>query len=70
MRNTRTNTNETGTKENEMNATYRTLEAMTVGCTKVINGHAVTRWSQNAFEIGTWGRAYFDIHKAAERLTS
>lgn len=32
------------------------LNSLTVGHTKNINGHVVTRWSENSFEVGTWGR--------------
>lgn len=31
------------------------LEEMTVGCTKVINGRSVTRWSIIRWEVGTHG---------------
>ena len=33
------------------------LNNMTVGFTKVINGKAVTRWSDVRWEVGTYGKA-------------
>jgi hypothetical protein len=44
------------------------LSEMSVRGTRVIRGHVVTRFSANAFEIDTWGRAYYDLPKAAEVL--
>jgi hypothetical protein len=32
------------------------LTGITVGMTRVINGHVVTRWSSDRYEIDTWGR--------------
>lgn len=36
----------------------RELKALPVGHSKVIEWESVTRWSENVYEIGTWGRLY------------
>lgn len=41
---------------------------MTVGMTTTINGHAVTRWSESAFEVGTWGRKTVTIDAALDEV--
>lgn len=46
------------------------LSNMTVGHTKVINGHAVTRWSERAFEVDTWGRTTVNVYTALEMVAS
>lgn len=33
----------------------RELESLTVGRTRMIAWEAVTRWAEDAYEIGTWG---------------
>jgi len=40
------------------------LNSLTVGRTKVINGHVVTRWSANSFEVDTWGRSTVSVAMA------
>lgn len=40
------------------------LQNIPVKHTMVINGHPVTRWSETAFEVGTWGRKTVDIDQA------
>lgn len=44
------------------------LGCISIGHTRIIRGEAVTRWAENSFEVSTWGRCYFDIHKTADRL--
>ena len=44
------------------------LEDMTVGRTKIINGEAVTRWTANSYEIGTWGNDTISFRKAVKVL--
>jgi len=65
---TKKNEREKAMNTNRLNACYCELEAMTERFTKVICGQVVTRWSKNSFEIGTFGKAYTDIHKTAEHL--
>lgn len=50
------------------NGYYEALEGITIDHTTIINGNVVTRFSKNAFEIDTFGKAYFDIHKAVDVL--
>jgi hypothetical protein len=45
------------------------LQAMKIGFTKVVNGIAVTRWSEDKFEVGTWGRKTQSIDDAVLALT-
>lgn len=40
------------------------FEGMTQGHTKVINGHAVTRWGRYRWEVGTHGRDTVDLFTA------
>lgn len=42
------------------------LSNMKVGHTKLINGHVVTRWSDRAFEVDTWGKVSTHIYEAIE----
>ena len=55
MNNTNTNDN------NELNATIANVQAelldMPVGMTRAVSGVTITRWSDEVFEVGTWGRA-------------
>jgi hypothetical protein len=45
------------------------LMAMSVGATTTMNGHAVTRWAEFRFEVGTWGRGRSMSASDAVRLT-
>jgi hypothetical protein len=40
------------------------LKTLTVGHTKNINGHVVTRWSDAAFEVDTWGMSTVNMNDA------
>jgi hypothetical protein len=51
-----------------MNAIYAALEEITIGRTKVINNNAVTRWSADKWEVGTWGRKMQSIDEASKSL--
>lgn len=42
------------------------LQQIKIGYTTGINGHVVTRWSESAFEVDTWGVRTVDIEKAVE----
>lgn len=44
------------------------LNNLTVGHTKNINGHVVTRWSEKSFEVDTWGRKTVDADTALEMV--
>ena len=46
------------------------LLQITVKMTTTINGHAVTRWSETAFEVDTWGRNTVDIDTALELVAA
>jgi hypothetical protein len=46
------------------------LETITVKMTTTINGHVVTRWSDNSYEVDTWGRNTVDIERALEMVRS
>jgi len=45
------------------------LSTLKNGYTKVINGQAVTRWSDDFFEVGTWGRKMQTKAEALEALS-
>jgi len=49
---------------------YTELEGMTAKHTKIINGFAVTKWSESAFEVGTFGKTSESIHAATDRLVA
>lgn len=51
-----------------MNNIYWQLDEMTVGCTKIICGLAVTRWAKDSFEIGTWGKSSMSLSNAEAKL--
>jgi hypothetical protein len=40
------------------------LENITPKMTTTINGHVVTRWSETAYEVDTWGKKTVDIETA------
>lgn len=46
------------------------LNTMTIGFTKVVNNHVVTRWNVDVFEIDTYGKAInqrlVNVEKAVE----
>jgi hypothetical protein len=44
------------------------LENITPKMTTTVNGHVVTRWSETAYEVGTWGRKTVDIDTALEMV--
>ena len=44
------------------------LKQITIGHTKVVNGYAVTRWSTDSYEVGTWGRETMTLEAAASRV--
>jgi hypothetical protein len=44
------------------------LKAMKVGTTKVLWDNVVTRWTEDKFEIGTFGRGSLTITDAAEAI--
>ena len=47
------------------------LLRMSVGCTSVVFGVAVTRWAKDGFEVGTWGRGdVVGSETAAESIAS
>lgn len=41
-----------------MSEISRRLREMTIGRTRIINDHAVTRWSDGQYEVDTWGRRH------------
>lgn len=51
-----------------MNQKYEALETITVGMTKVVFGHVVTRWTEDLYEIDTVGNEVVDIHCAVDHL--
>ena len=57
---------------NTICALMNALEEMKIGFTKVIAGWAVTRWNDEEFEAGTWGKPNNMICKEsmAEALAS
>ena len=57
-------------KSNTGNRFYMALEKMTTGRTAVINGIVVTKWNENAFEVGTWGKAQVTIHNAVDAIAA
>lgn len=44
------------------------IDRIQVGRTQVVYGHVVTKWSDNAVEIGTWGRSTLTVIQAAEQI--
>ena len=44
------------------------LENITVGKTTTIAGSAVTRWSKNTYEVGTWGKKTQTIDEAVAEV--
>jgi len=40
------------------------LENITPKMTTTVNGHVVTRWSETAYEVDTWGRNTVTIDEA------
>ena len=45
------------------------LDNMTVGHTKIVAGLAVTKWTPEWFEVGTWGRVQVLKAEAIQTLT-
>ena len=50
------------------NRLFCEMEEMKIGHTKVLNGHVITRWAYDSFEVGTWGRDTMDIQAACTKL--
>jgi hypothetical protein len=44
------------------------LRSLPVGDTRVIAGEAVTRWTENSWEIGTWGKKTTDLFDTVQNL--
>jgi hypothetical protein len=44
------------------------LTSLTVGHTTLVNGHPVTRWSFDHFEVGTWGRSVMTLSLAVKEV--
>ena len=61
-----------GTDEERCRIEHILLCEMSDGGTRVINGHAVTRWHDEAFEVGTWGVEgnTFGVETVSEGLSS
>jgi hypothetical protein len=51
-----------------MNAIIAELNSLTIGHTKVIGSKAVTRWSADKWEVGTFGRKIQDAATAAQEI--
>ena len=49
-------------------AKKQALKSMTVGRTRVLWGKVVTRWTNEVWEVGTWGRKSQNLDEAAEAL--
>jgi len=49
---------------------YTELEKITVGHTRIISQQVVTRWASDVYEVGTWGKATCDVHKAADTISA
>jgi len=45
-----------------------TLLTITVSYTRVVGDSVVTRWSDDAFEVGTVGREHLHIDEAVDRI--
>ncbi len=56
------------TTETQMNTILAQLKGITIGRTKVINNKAVTRWTADKWEVGTWGRKTQSIDEASQCL--
>ena len=51
------------------NRLFCEMEEMKIGHTKVLNGHVITRWAYDSFEVGTWGKLpTIDIQAACTKL--
>lgn len=50
------------------NRIYLILEAMSVQRTRVINGHVVTKWNQDSFEVGTYGKDLLTMEQTAAKI--
>ena len=44
------------------------LENMTIGKTTIVGGCCVTRWSADAYEVGTWGKKTQTIDEAVAEV--
>ena len=45
-----------------------TLLSISIGYTRVVGDSVTTRWSDDAFEVGTVGREHLHIDKAVDRI--
>lgn len=50
------------------NRAFLEMEGMKKGHTKIINGLVVTKWGEDSFEIGTFGKQTMDIQEACNRI--
>jgi hypothetical protein len=46
----------------------RRLDVMGIGMTTTINDKVVTRWAENRYEVGTWGRSTVDRDAARDLI--
>ena len=46
----------------------RCLRAIPVGHTRSVNAVAVTRWSVERYEVGTWARHSVDVQQAVDAI--
>ena len=44
------------------------LESLAIGRTRMIAWEAVTRWSADSYEIGTWGKKQSDLAATVDTL--
>jgi hypothetical protein len=51
--------------------TANELKALPIGHSKMIRWECVTRWSENVYEVGTWGKLYSmtDFESTLTKLT-
>jgi len=49
-----------------INDIYNALDSITIGMTKIVNGHVITRWTADLYEIDTFGKTPVSIHQAAD----
>lgn len=48
-------------------ARYEVLH-ISIGSTKNVAGHVVTRWSEERFELDTWGKSSLVLERALEQM--
>ena len=50
------------------NRAFLEMEGMKKGHTKIINGLVVTKWGEDSFEVGTFGKRTMDIQGACNLI--